>query len=198
VARHVLVVGAEVLTKLVDWSDRTTCVLIGDGAGAVVMGPSQNGAGVLATLVGSDGSAGDLLKLPGGGGRLPMSAEVIARRQHRARMDGQAVFKLAVRVVPEAIAEVACRAGLGPDDIDWIVPHQANQRILEAVARAANIPFERVISTIERYGNTSSASIPISIWEATQDGRITSGDRLVLVAFGGGFTWAACALTWGR
>jgi 3-oxoacyl-[acyl-carrier-protein] synthase-3 len=197
-AQHVLVVGAEALTKLVDWTDRTTCVLIGDGAGAVVMGPARNGGGVLATLVGADGSAGDLLKLPGGGGRLPMSAQVIARRQHRARMDGQAVFKLAVRVVPDAIAEVARRAGLQPDDIDWIVPHQANQRILEAVARAARLPFERIISTIERYGNTSSASVPISIWEAANDGRIKPGDRLILVAFGGGFSWAACAVTWGR
>jgi 3-oxoacyl-[acyl-carrier-protein] synthase-3 len=113
-------------------------------------------------------------------------------------MDGQAVFKLAVRVVPDAIAEVARRAGLQPDDIDWIVPHQANQRILEAVARAARLPFERIISTIERYGNTSSASVPISIWEAANDGRIKPGDRLILVAFGGGFSWAACAVTWGR
>ncbi len=197
-ARHVLVVGAEVLTKLVDWTDRTTCVLIGDGAGAVVMGPSSDGAGVLSSVVGADGSAGDLLKLPAGGSRIPMSAEAIAQQLHRARMDGQAVFKLAVRVVPEAMQQAVRRAGLTLDDIDWVVPHQANQRIIEAIARAAGVSQERFISTIDRYGNTSAASIPISLWEARRDGRIKDGDRLLLVAFGGGFTWAACVLTWGR
>lgn len=197
-AGRVLVVGAEVLTKLVDWTDRATCVLIGDGAGAVVMGPSSNGAGVLSSVVGADGSAGEILKLPAGGSRIPMSAEAIAQNLHRARMDGQAVFKLAVRTVPEAMRQAARRAGLTLDDIDWVVPHQANQRILEALARAAGLPQERFISTLDRYGNTSSASIPISLWEARHDGRIKDGDRLLLVAFGGGFTWSACVLTWGR
>ena len=198
VVRHVLVVGAEVLTKLVDWTDRTTCVLIGDGAGAVVMGPSQNGGALLSSVVGADGSAADLLKLPAGGSRIPMSTEAIAQNLHRARMDGQGVFKLAVRVVPGAIREAVQKAGLTMDDVAWIVPHQANQRILEAIARSMGLPFERFICTIDRYGNTSSASIPLSIWEARRDGRIKDGDRLVLVAFGGGFTWAACVLTWGR
>ena len=198
VFKHVLVVGAEVLSKLVDWTDRATCVLIGDGAGAVVLGPSQDGGAILSSVVGADGSAGDLLKLPAGGSRIPMSAEVIRQNLHRARMDGQAVFKLAVRVVPAAVRQVVEKAGLVLDDISWIVPHQANQRILEAIARGMDLPFERFICTIDRYGNTSSASIPISIWEARRDGRIKDGDHLVLVAFGGGFTWAACALTWGR
>jgi 3-oxoacyl-[acyl-carrier-protein] synthase-3 len=197
-ARYVLVVGAEALTKLVDWTDRTISVLVGDGAGAVVMGPSSDGAGILSTIVGADGSAGDLLKLPAGGTRIPMSADAIARQLHRARMDGQAVFKLAVRIVPEAIREVVHRAGLTLEDIDWIVPHQANQRIIEAIARAAGIPQERFVSTIDRYGNTSAASIPISLWEARLDGRVKDGHRLLLVAFGGGFTWSACVLTWGR
>ncbi|MDR7486237.1 MAG: beta-ketoacyl-ACP synthase III [Armatimonadota bacterium] len=198
VVRHVLVVGAEILTKLVDWSDRTLAVLVGDGAGAVVMGPSESGAGVRASVVGADGSAGDLLKLPAGGSRLPMSQEVIAQRLHRARMDGQAVFKLAVRVVPDAIRQVVAAAGMTLDDIAWIVPHQANQRIIEAIARAMGLPLERFVCTIERYGNTSSASVPLSLWEALRDGRIRDGDHLVLVAFGGGFTWSACVLTWGR
>ncbi len=197
-ARYVLVVGAEVLTKLVDWTDRTTCVLIGDGAGAVVMGPSSDGAGVLSSVVGADGSAGEILKLPAGGSRIPMTVDAIAQHLHRARMDGQAVFKLAVRIMPEAMQQVVSRAGLTFNDIDWIVPHQANQRIIEALARAVNIPLERFISTIERYGNTSAASVPISIWEARRDGRIKDGHRLLLVAFGGGFTWSACVLTWGR
>ncbi len=198
VARHVLVVGSEVLTKLVDWNDRATCVLIGDGAGAVVMGPSRDGGGVLSSVVGADGSAGDLLKLPAGGSRIPISREVIEQGLHRARMDGQAVFKLAVRIVPEAIRQVVRQAGLTMNDIACIVPHQANQRILEAVARSMDLPLDRFVSTIEEYGNTSAASIPISIWEARRAGRINDGDHLVLVAFGGGFTWAACALTWGR
>jgi 3-oxoacyl-[acyl-carrier-protein] synthase-3 len=197
-ARYVLVVGTEVLTKLVDWEDRTTCVLIGDGAGAVVMGPSREGGGVLASIVGADGSAGDLVKLTAGGSRIPITQEAIDRRLHRARMDGQAVFRLAVQVVPEAIRQVVRRAGLTLDDVRCIVPHQANQRILEAIARAMHLPFERFVSTIETYGNTSSASVPISLWEARRAGRIKDGDHVVLVAFGGGFTWAACALTWGR
>ncbi|MGQ0551577.1 MAG: beta-ketoacyl-ACP synthase III [Armatimonadota bacterium] len=197
-ARYVLVVGSEVLTKLVDWNDRTTCVLIGDGAGAVVMGPSNEGAGILSSVVGADGSAGDLLKLPAGGSRIPVTADAIAAGLHRARMDGQAVFKLAVQVVPQAIRQVVRGAGLTLDDIKVIVPHQANQRILEAVARAMDLPMDRFVSTIETYGNTSAASVPISLWEARRTDRIKDGDHLVLVAFGGGFTWAACALTWGR
>ncbi len=197
IARHVLVVGAEVLTKLVDWQDRSTCVLIGDGAGAVVMGPARNG-GVRSAVVGADGSAGDLLKLPAGGSRIPISQAAIDQNLHRARMDGQAVFKLAVRVVPDAIRQAVDRAGLTMDDIACIVPHQANRRILEAIARAMNLPFDRFVSTIETYGNTSAASVPISIWEAVRAGRIREGDHVVLAAFGGGFTWATCVITWGR
>lgn len=196
--RHVLVLGAEVLTRLADWSDRTTSVLIGDGAGAVVMGPSSGGGCVRSTVVGSDGSAADILKLPSGGSRVPMTEEVVAKGLHRARMDGQSVFKLAVRIVPETILQVVQKAGLSLDDISLVVPHQANQRITEAVARATGLPLERFVSTIEAYGNTSSASVPISLWEARSDGRIKDGDNLVLVGFGGGFTWAACVLTWGR
>jgi 3-oxoacyl-[acyl-carrier-protein] synthase-3 len=196
-ARYVLVVGAEVLTKLVDWTDRTTCVLIGDGAGAVVMGPSDNGGGLRASVVGADGSAADILKLPAPGSRHPITLEAIAAGLHRARMDGQAVFKLAVRIVPEAIRQVVAGAGMILDDIAWFVPHQANQRIIEAIARATNLPLDRFVSTIEHYGNTSSASIPLSLAAARADGRLKSGDHTVLVAFGGGFTWSACVLTWG-
>lgn len=196
--RHVLVLGAETLTRLADWNDRTISVLIGDGAGAVVMGPSSSGAGVRSTVVGSDGSAANILSLPAGGSRVPMTAEVVAKGLHRARMDGQSVFKLAVRIVPETILQVVRKAGLSMDDISLVVPHQANQRITEAVARATGLPLERFVSTIEAYGNTSSASVPISLWEARSDGRIKDGDHLVLIGFGGGFTWAACVLTWGR
>ncbi|MDR7496724.1 MAG: beta-ketoacyl-ACP synthase III [Armatimonadota bacterium] len=198
VARHVMVVGAEVLSKLVDWTDRSLCVLVGDGAGAAVLGPAEGGGGVRAAVVGADGGAGDMLKLPGGGSRMPYSDEVLRQGLHYPRMDGRTLFRLAVRVVPDAIAEVVRRAEWSLDQVRWIVPHQANQRILEAVARQMGLPVERFVSTIEHYGNTSSASVPISLWEARGDGRIADGDRLVLAAFGGGFTWAACALTWGR
>jgi 3-oxoacyl-[acyl-carrier-protein] synthase-3 len=197
IARHVLVVGAEVLTRLVDWTDRTTCVLIGDGAGAVVMGPARNGGGVRASVIGADGSAADILKLPAPGSRIPATSEAIAKGLHRARMDGQSVFKLAVRTVPEAIHQVVSKAGMALDEIAWVVPHQANQRIIEAIARGADVPLERFISTIDHYGNTSSASIPLSLWEARSDGRLKDGDHIVLVAFGGGFTWAAVVMTWG-
>jgi 3-oxoacyl-[acyl-carrier-protein] synthase-3 len=197
-ARHVLVVGAEVLSKIVDWTDRTLCVLVGDGAGAAVLGPSVRGRGVHSVVVGADGSAGEVLKMPAGGTRLPASPETVAQGLHYVRMDGRALFKLAVQVVPEAIAEVVQKAGWSLEEIDWIVPHQANRRIIEAVARSLDLPFDRFICNIDRYGNTSSASVPIALWEACRDGRIRDGDRVVLVAFGGGFTWAACALTWGR
>jgi 3-oxoacyl-[acyl-carrier-protein] synthase-3 len=147
--------------------------------------------------VGADGSAADILKLPAPGSRNPMTPEVIAQGLHRARMDGQAVFKLAVRIVPDAIRQVVQTAGMTLDDIAWFVPHQANQRIIEAIARGTHVPLERFVSTIDRYGNTSSASIPLSLAEARRDGRLKHGDHVVLVAFGGGFTWSACALTWG-
>lgn len=196
-ARYVLVVGAEVLSRIVDWSDRTLCVLVGDGAGAAVLGPSTGGGGVRAVLVGADGSAADVLKMPAGGTRMPASADTVAQGLHYVRMDGPTLFKLAVRVVPQAIQEVVRRAGWALEEVDWVIPHQANRRIVEAVARALEIPFDRFVCNIDRYGNTSSASVPLALWEAVHDGRVREGHRLVLVAFGGGFTWAACALQWG-
>jgi 3-oxoacyl-[acyl-carrier-protein] synthase-3 len=162
------------------------------------MGPSTGEAGVRASVVGADGAAAAILQLPAGGSRIPITHEVIDQKLHRARMDGQAVFKLAVRVVPDAVREVVRAAGLTLDDITAIIPHQANQRILDAVTRALNVPEERVISTIAQYGNTSAASIPLSLWEARRDGRVQDGAHVVLVGFGGGFTWSACVLTWGR
>jgi 3-oxoacyl-[acyl-carrier-protein] synthase-3 len=195
--RYALVVGAEVLSKLVDWTDRTLCVLVGDGAGAVVMGPSTSGAGVLASVAHADGGAGDMLKLPAGGSRMPITEEVLAQRLHYPRMDGRTLFKLAVRVVPEVIEEVTRKAGLTLDEVTWIVPHQANQRILEAVARAMHLPIERFICTIDRYGNTSAASVPICLAEAADAGALRPGMNLVLVAFGAGLSWAASVVRWG-
>lgn len=196
--RTALVVGAETLTRLIDWEDRKTCVLIGDGAGAVVLGPSRSGAGIHAGRVGADGSAGDVLKVQAGGSRMPITAEVIERKLHRAYMDGQAVFKLAVRTVPGLIRQTLDQAGWTLEDVDRIVPHQANLRIIESMASQLDVPMEKFVVNIQEYGNTSAASVPLALSDAVQAGQIRDGDRIVLAAFGGGFTYAACAMTWGR
>ena len=197
VIRTALVVGADTLSRLVDWEDRGTCVLIGDGAGAVVLGSSESGRGIYTGRVGADGSAGDVLKVPAGGSRIPVTAEAIERKLHRAYMDGQAVFKLAVRTIPGLIRETVAQAGWTMDQVDLIVPHQANLRIIEAMASQLHLPMEKFVVNIQEYGNTSAASVPLALFEAVQGGRIHAGDRLVLAAFGGGFTYAACALVWG-
>lgn len=196
--RTALVVGAETLSRLIDWQDRRTCVLIGDGAGAAVLGPSTSGRGLYSGAVGADGSAGDVLKVPAGGSRMPVTAEVIERKLHRAYMDGQAVFKLAVRTIPGLIRKTVADAGWTMDQVDLIVPHQANLRIIEAMASQLGLPEEKFVVNIQEYGNTSAASVPLALYEAVQAGRIRDGDRIVLAAFGGGFTYAACALVWGH
>ena len=197
VIRTALVVGADTLSRLIDWEDRSTCVLIGDGAGAVVLGSSERGRGIYTGRVGADGSAGDVLKVPAGGSRMPVTAEAIERKLHRGYMDGQAVFKLAVRTIPGLIRETVAQAGWTMDQVDLIVPHQANLRIIEAMASQLHLPMEKFVVNIQEYGNTSAASVPLALFEAVQGGRIHAGDRLVLAAFGGGFTYAACALVWG-
>ncbi len=195
--RTALVVGAETLSRLIDWDDRRTCVLIGDGAGAAVLGPSAGAHGMYGGLVGADGSAGDVLKVPAGGSRMPITVDAIERKLHRAYMDGQAVFKLAVRTIPGLIQKTVAQAGWTMDQVDLIVPHQANLRIIEALASQMDVPLERFVVNIEEYGNTSAASVPLALYEAVQSGRIHDGDRIVLAAFGGGFTYAACAWVWG-
>lgn len=196
--RRALVIGAETLSRLIDWEDRRTCVLIGDGAGAAVLGPSAGGAGLYSGMVGADGSAGDVLKVVAGGSRMPITAEAIERRLHRAYMDGQAVFRLAVRTIPGLIRQTVERAGWTLEQVDRIVPHQANLRIIDSMRDQLGVPGEKFEVNIQEYGNTSAASVPIALWEAVQAGRITPGDRVVLAAFGGGFTYAAAALIWGR
>jgi len=196
--RHALVVGAETLSRLIDWEDRRTCVLIGDGAGAAVLGPATNGRGIASGMVGADGSAGDVLKVTAGGSRLPITREAIERRLHRAYMDGQAVFKLAVRIIPELIRRTVRQAGWRLSQVDQFVPHQANLRIIESIRDQLGVGLEKFMVNIQEYGNTSAASVPIALWEAVQTRRITDGDRVVLAAFGGGFTYAAAALVWGR
>ncbi|MGE5528710.1 MAG: beta-ketoacyl-ACP synthase III [Patescibacteria group bacterium] len=196
--RHVLVVGAETLSKITDWTDRSTCVLFGDGAGAAVLGPVPEGRGFLAHYLGSDGGGGKYLNLPGGGSRQPASHATVANKEHFIKMNGNEVFKFAVRIMPEAAEEVLRRAGLGKDEIDLFVPHQANIRIMEAAAKRLDLPMEKVYVNVDRYGNTSAASIPIALWELSRAGRLHPGDRLLLVGFGAGVTWGASVLVWSK
>ena len=195
--RHVLVIGAETLSRLIDWEDRRTAVLIGDGAGAAVLSPSTTGRGLYSGVVGADGSAGEVLKVSAGGSRIPITIDAIERKLHRAYMDGQAVFKLAVRTVPGLVREAVARAGWTLEQVDRIVPHQANLRIIDAMREQLGLPQEKFEVNIEEYGNTSAASVPLALYEAVQAGRIRDGHRVVLAAFGGGFTYAACTLVWG-
>ncbi|RPJ46446.1 MAG: beta-ketoacyl-ACP synthase 3, partial [Candidatus Latescibacterota bacterium] len=193
-ARHVLVIGAETLTKIVDWEDRNTCVLFGDGAGAVVLGPSEGERGILSINFGSDGRLWELLYQPAGGSRMPATAETVARKQHKIHMAGRDVFKHAVTHMSEAGLEALASAGFTGADLDWLFPHQANLRIMEAVAKRLGVPREKVYINLEKYGNTSAASIPIALDEAIRGGLCAEGMLIGLVAFGGGFTWAAAVV----
>jgi 3-oxoacyl-[acyl-carrier-protein] synthase-3 len=194
--RNVLVVGSELLSRILDWEDRATCVLFGDGAGAVVV--SQGAYADLAPryVLGSDGSGAQALCLPAGGSRMPAREETVRDRLHFVRMAGPEVFRFAARVVAEATSQVLAKAGLDADDVDLFIPHQANTRIIESAVRRLKIPAERVFINIDRYGNTSSASIPIALCEAVDTGRLQPGDRVVMVGFGAGLTWGAGAIQW--
>jgi 3-oxoacyl-[acyl-carrier-protein] synthase-3 len=193
---NALVIGAETLSRLVDWEDRGTCVLFGDGAGAFVLQASERPGGVLSAIMRSDGSGGNLLSVPAGGSRHPASHETVTKKMHTIHMNGREVFRFATRVMAGATRDVVERAGLELDDVELVVPHQANERIIEAAARGLGLPMDRFMLNIDRYGNTSSASIPIAVCEAIERGRVRAGDHLVLVAFGGGLTWGALALQW--
>ena len=194
--RYVLVVGVETLTKLMDMTDRNTCVLFGDGAGAAVLGPATGDAGILATHMKADGSLGYLLRMPGGGSRQPPTHESLDQRMHYIKMAGREVFKHAVRSMCESALYVLEAAGYKGEDVDLLVPHQANWRIMSAVADRLKIPHEKVFVNLDKYGNTSAASIPIALSEALEQGRVKSGDMVLNVAFGAGFTWAANLVRW--
>ena len=195
-ANNVVVIGAETLSRIVDWSDRNTCVLFGDGAGAVVLQGDARPGGVLATVLGSDGSGGDLLILPAGGSRQPATLETVASGQHFAKMDGRAVFRFATRIMAEATREVLAKANLDIDDVDLIIPHQANERIIRSSMRQLGLPPEKVFMNLQNYGNTSTASIPIALTEVMEQGRLKPDDTVVMVGFGAGLTWAAAAIKW--
>jgi 3-oxoacyl-[acyl-carrier-protein] synthase III len=194
---HVLVVGAETLSRIVDPDDRSTAVLFGDGAGAAVLAPTRETAGVLAWDLGCDGSAAGLLEVRAGGSRLPTTAATLAGREHFLKMAGPEVFRRAVRAVVESAALTLERAGVAASDVAWFVPHQANGRIIEAAANRLGFEPERTLVNIDRYGNTSSASIPLALFEAVDDGRVADGDLVLCSGFGAGMTWASALLRWG-
>ena len=192
--KYALVIGAEVLTKYVDYTDRGTCVIFGDGAGAAVLGPVPEGKGILATKIRSDGRYEDQLFSPGGGTKLGTTHETINNGDHFFKMKGNELFKVAVRSMADISAEMVEKAGYTVDDIDIVIPHQANQRITDAVASRLGVPNEKVYSNIAEMGNTSSASIPIAIDECIQSGRIKEGSLVLLTAFGGGVTWGGTVI----
>jgi 3-oxoacyl-[acyl-carrier-protein] synthase-3 len=194
--RNAVVIGTEHLSVGVDWTDRNTCVLFGDGSGAVVMEASDQPTGLLAFELGSDGSDYDALIMPGCAGAHPPSHEVIDQRLHYLRMDGQRVFKFATRVLADSVTKVVTEGGLTVDDIDLVIPHQANDRIIELARRRLRLPHEKIMVNIDRYGNTSAASIPLALVDAVEEGRVKSGDHLVFAGFGAGLTWAAAAFHW--
>jgi 3-oxoacyl-[acyl-carrier-protein] synthase-3 len=192
----VLVIGAEKLSSIVDWTDRNTCVLFGDGAGAVVLQNRPRAHGLLTACMGTDGSKAELLCMPGGGSRIPASPDSVASRLHFLRMDGRETFKHAVLAMCTAAQEALARCELTVDRIACILPHQANRRILEAVAERLGVPFDRVFMNVDRYGNTSAASVAIALDEAVGQGRVVRGDLLMLLVFGAGFTWGAAIVEW--
>jgi 3-oxoacyl-[acyl-carrier-protein] synthase-3 len=193
---NALVIGADLLSRVADWTDRRLCVLAGDGAGAAVVQPAEEGRGVLSFALHADGSGGDFLKMAAGGSRMPTTAETVRQGLHYAYMDGQEIFRFAVSVVPEVTMECLDKAGLTAADVDLIIPHQANVRIIEACAKRMDIPQEKWVCNVDRYGNTSAASIPIALAESVESGRLTRGQVVLLAGFGAGLTYAAAAIRW--
>jgi 3-oxoacyl-[acyl-carrier-protein] synthase-3 len=193
---NVLVVCTEKMSSIVDWEDRSTCVLFGDGAGAVVVQKSAGERGILGTHHQSDGNLAELLYRPAGGVAIPMDEDVLRNRDHLVRMSGRGVFKHAVRAMAEASGLALAQSGWAPEEVDLVVPHQANLRIIDATARYAGLPMEKMFVNVDRYGNMSSATIPVAMDEAIEEGRLQPGMKLLLVAFGAGLTWGAMAVRW--
>jgi 3-oxoacyl-[acyl-carrier-protein] synthase-3 len=194
--KHALVIGAETLSRITDWTDRNTCVLFGDGAGAVVLQGYEAPGGVLSSVLGADGSGGEVLIQPGGGSAHPATSETVTTRLHYVQMQGRQVFRFATRIMPEASRQVLERAALDVQDVALFLPHQANDRILQVAARGLGVAEDRMFSNLARYGNTSSASVPIALCEAIEQGKIKHNDLIVCVGFGAGLTWAATAIRW--
>jgi len=196
ISKKLLLVGAEVLSKFVDWQDRTTCVLFGDGAGAVVVEPTNGKSGILSTHLYSNGNLWDLIYLPGGGSKYPPSEKTIKEKMHFIKMKGNETFKVAVRTLEKLVINTLKTNKIKPSQLSLLIPHQANIRIIEAMAKRLNLPMSKVVVNLDKYGNTSSASIPIALDEAVRSGRIGKGDYILLEAFGGGLTWASALIKW--
>ena len=193
---NALVIGSETLSRIVDWNDRQTCILFGDGAGAFVLQAGVDQAGLLSAVMRSDGSGADLLSLPAGGSALPATIETVQEGLHYIDMDGRGVFRFATRVMTQAMNEVLRDANIDIDEVSLVIPHQANRRIIETAMRNINLPMERCVMNLDRYGNTSTASIPIATCEAITNERIKAGDKIVFVGFGAGLTWGAALVQW--
>jgi 3-oxoacyl-[acyl-carrier-protein] synthase-3 len=193
--KTVLVIGAEMISSYVDWTDRTTCVLFGDGAGAAILRETDSG-GILASVLGSDGQYSDLLKIPSGGSQDPATAQTVSTRGHFVQMSGSEVFKLAVRLMTDTTVKVLAKAGIQAQEVSCFIPHQANLRIIDAVADRLKLPKEKIFINVQKYGNTSAASIAIALCEAVAAGRIKKKDKIVFATFGAGLVWGAMALEW--
>ncbi|MBU5256161.1 ketoacyl-ACP synthase III [Tissierella praeacuta] len=196
--KKVLVIGAETLSKIVDWGDRNICVLFGDGAGACVLEKCEEGFGILSIELGSDGNNGEVLTQPAGGSRIPASIDTIESKLHFIKMDGKEVFKFAVRVMEKTSINTLKKANLELNDLDFLIPHQANMRIIDAAAKKLKLEKDKICVNLNKYGNMSSASIPVALNEAVKDNRIKKGDNILLVAFGAGLTWASMVIRWSR
>lgn len=194
--KNALVIGSETLSRFTNWKDRSTCILFGDGAGAFVLQASDQPGGVLSAVMHSDGSGADSLTLQGGGARYPATETTVAEGKHYIQMDGKAVFRFATRVMGSATKEALELAGLKLEDVDWIIPHQANFRIIETAAKYLKLPLDKFVINVDRYGNTSTASIPIAAVEAIENGKLKSGNKVVFVGFGAGLTWGALVADW--
>ncbi len=194
--KTILIIGAEKLSAITNWKDRSTCVLLGDGAGAVVVQAVAGNNGILSCYLAADGAGGEFLQMPGGGSRHPATVETVEKGMHFLQMNGREVYKMAAKVMVEGIHSVVQRGGYAIGDLQWIFPHQANIRIIEALAEKIDIPKERIYINIQKYGNTSAASIPLALDEAYQQGKLKPGDLITLVSFGSGFVWGAVLLRW--
>ncbi|MFA5778922.1 MAG: beta-ketoacyl-ACP synthase III [Elusimicrobiota bacterium] len=192
--KTVMVLGAEKLSSITDWTDRNICILLGDGAGAVILRKTNSTSDILSTYLGADGNYGDLLMMPGGGSRNPATHKTVDERLHYMKMEGNKTFKIAVRAMADAAKKAIKQASITCDDVKLIIPHQANIRIVEAVAKQLDIPMDKVFLNLQKYGNTSAATTPIALEEAIYDGKVKKGDIVVLVAFGGGLTWGATTI----
>lgn len=195
-ADNILVVGTDLLSRLTNWTDRTTCILLADGAGAAVLSPGDSSHRIVELELGADGSCGSLIEMPAGGSRMPASEDTVRQRLHTVHMKGNEVYKMGTRGMADVCVKVLEKAGYSPADVDLLVPHQANLRIIEATAKRLDIPMEKVFTNIHKYGNTSAASVPLALDEARRTGRLHEGDLVLMVVFGGGLTWGAALVKW--